>query len=57
VRDATRILVFQNGRVIETGTFDELQRRGGFFAELVKAQFGSSSLPAARGEIASKANG
>ena len=24
VRDATRILVFQNGRIIETGTFDEL---------------------------------
>jgi glucan exporter ATP-binding protein len=39
VRKATRILVFQNGRVIETGTFDELQRRGGFFSELVQAQF------------------
>jgi ATP-binding cassette, subfamily B, beta-glucan exporter len=39
VRNATRILVFQNGRVIETGTFDELQRRGGFFSELVQAQF------------------
>ncbi len=40
VRKATRILVFQNGQVIETGTFDELQRRGGFFSELVQAQFG-----------------
>jgi ATP-binding cassette subfamily B protein len=39
VRKATRILVFQNGEVIETGTFDELQRRGGFFSELVRAQF------------------
>jgi ATP-binding cassette, subfamily B, beta-glucan exporter len=39
VRGATRILVFQNGRIIETGTFDELTRRGGFFAELVHAQF------------------
>jgi len=39
VRNATRILVFQNGRVVETGTFDELQRRGEFFAELVNAQF------------------
>jgi ATP-binding cassette subfamily B protein len=39
VRDATRILVFQNGRIVEIGTFDELQRRGGFFAELVHAQF------------------
>jgi ATP-binding cassette subfamily B protein len=39
VRKATRILVFQNGQVIETGTFDELQRQGGFFSELVQAQF------------------
>src|SRR5580658_4002438 len=39
VRKATRILVFQNGEVTETGTFDELQRRGGFFSELVQAQF------------------
>ena len=40
VRDASRILVFRAGRIVETGTFDELQRRGGFFAELVEAQFG-----------------
>ena len=40
VRDATRILVFRDGRIVETGTFDELKRRGGFFAELVQAQFG-----------------
>ena len=39
IRDATRILVFHNGRIVETGTFDELQRRGGYFAELVRAQF------------------
>jgi ATP-binding cassette subfamily B protein len=39
VRNATRILVFQNGSVVESGTFDELERRGGFFAELVHAQF------------------
>ena len=47
VRKATRILVFQNGEVIETGTFDELQRRGGFFSELVRAQFAiAAELPA-----------
>jgi ATP-binding cassette subfamily B protein len=39
IRDATRILVFHDGRIVETGTFDELQRRGGYFAELVHAQF------------------
>jgi ATP-binding cassette subfamily B protein len=39
VRNATRILVFENGRMVETGTFDELVRRGGAFAALAKAQF------------------
>jgi ATP-binding cassette subfamily B protein len=50
VRDATRILVFQNGRIVETGTFSELQRRGGFFTELVAAQFGPSLPLPLRGE-------
>jgi ATP-binding cassette subfamily B protein len=39
IRNATRILVFANGRVIESGTFDELVAKGGHFAELAKAQF------------------
>jgi ATP-binding cassette, subfamily B, beta-glucan exporter len=39
IRNATRILVFRDGRIVETGTFDELERRGGFFSELVHAQF------------------
>jgi len=52
VRDATRILVFQQGRIVETGTFDELVARGGFFAELVKAQFAPTApLAVAPGEV------
>ena len=39
IRNATRILVFDDGRVIESGTFDELVAKGGHFAELAKAQF------------------
>jgi ATP-binding cassette subfamily B protein len=39
IRNATRILVFDGGRVIESGTFDELVAKGGHFAELAKAQF------------------
>ncbi|WP_426421148.1 glucan ABC transporter ATP-binding protein/ permease [Bradyrhizobium genosp. A] len=39
IRNATRILVFENGRVIESGTFDELVAKNGHFAELAKAQF------------------
>jgi ATP-binding cassette, subfamily B, beta-glucan exporter len=39
IRNATRILVFDGGRVIESGTFDELVAKGGHFAELARAQF------------------
>jgi ATP-binding cassette subfamily B protein len=39
VRNASRILVFRHGRIAESGTYEELKRRGGFFAELVQAQF------------------
>ncbi len=39
VRNATRILVFDHGQVVEAGTFAELVARGGRFAELAKAQF------------------
>ncbi|MGJ4931840.1 glucan ABC transporter ATP-binding protein/ permease [Bradyrhizobium sp. HKCCYLS2038] len=51
IRNATKILVFENGRVIESGTFDELVAKGGHFAELAKAQFmvqetARASLPA-----------
>ncbi|MBS0245152.1 MAG: glucan ABC transporter ATP-binding protein/ permease [Proteobacteria bacterium] len=39
VRNATRILVFEHGRIVESGTFDDLVAQGGRFAELAKAQF------------------
>src|SRR6202140_2344954 len=39
IRHATRILLFDGGQVIESGTFDELVAKGGRFAELARAQF------------------
>jgi ATP-binding cassette, subfamily B, beta-glucan exporter len=39
VRNATRILVFDQGRIIESGSFDDLVAQGGRFAELARAQF------------------
>jgi ATP-binding cassette subfamily B protein len=39
IRRADRILMFEHGRVIEAGAFDELMQRGGRFAELAKAQY------------------
>jgi ATP-binding cassette, subfamily B, bacterial len=37
LREADRILVFDDGRIVETGTYSELVRLGGVFAELVKS--------------------
>jgi glucan exporter ATP-binding protein len=34
VREADQILVMQDGRLVEQGTFDELVKQGGLFAEL-----------------------
>ena len=39
IRKATRILVFDGGRIVEAGTFDELHKLGGRFTQLTKAQF------------------
>jgi ATP-binding cassette subfamily B protein len=39
IRNASRILVFDDGRISESGTFDELAQLGGHFAELARTQF------------------
>jgi glucan exporter ATP-binding protein len=39
IRNADRILVFDQGRIIESGTFEALVAEGGVFAGLAKAQF------------------
>ena len=39
IRKATRILVFEAGRIVEIGSFNELNSLGGRFTQLAKAQF------------------
>jgi ATP-binding cassette subfamily B protein len=39
IRNADRILVFEQGEVVEMGSFDELVAKGGRFAHLAKAQY------------------
>jgi glucan exporter ATP-binding protein len=52
VRKASRILVFDAGKIVESGTFDELVKAGGRFASLARTQLISpepSVVPAAAG--------
>jgi glucan exporter ATP-binding protein len=42
IRKATRILVFDAGRIVESGSFEELFNLGGRFTKLSKAQFMSA---------------
>jgi ATP-binding cassette, subfamily B, bacterial len=46
LRDADRILVFDEGRIAEVGTYNELVQQGGLFSELVmSAENGLAGLP------------
>ena len=39
IRNADRIIVMNNGQILETGTHTELLSRGGFYADLYNSQF------------------
>ena len=39
IREADVILVMKDGRIIETGTHNELLKKGGFYSELYNSQF------------------
>ena len=54
IRKATRILVFEHGRIVESGTFDELMRAQGAFADLARNQFVSAEQ---RGDAAPLVSG
>lgn len=47
VRDADEILVFDQGGIAERGTFGDLVRMNGLFADLVRTQLTGDPLPAA----------
>jgi len=40
-KDADQILIMKNGEITERGTHDELVKKGGYYAELVKLQMGA----------------
>ncbi|MFL2133601.1 ABC transporter ATP-binding protein [Desemzia sp. FAM 24101] len=43
IRDADKIIVMDQGDVIETGNHDELMEKNGFYADLYNAQFANSA--------------
>jgi ATP-binding cassette subfamily B protein len=47
IRDADRILVLDKGVLVDSGTHNELVRKGGKYAELAKLQFRDEIKPAA----------
>jgi ATP-binding cassette subfamily B protein len=52
IRNADRILVFHEGRIVEAGTFDALVAENGRFAELARAQFMAAEADESEGRLA-----
>jgi ATP-binding cassette subfamily B protein len=46
VRNADRILVVDDGRIVERGTHEQLLALGGEYADLYRTQFAESDRPA-----------
>ena len=46
VQNAHRIVVLDRGSIVETGTHEDLQRRGGYYAELYQKQLLEEELEA-----------
>lgn len=50
IRNADRILVFDHGEIVESGSFDDLVKLGGRFAKLAAAQFMTGAMEKERSD-------
>jgi ATP-binding cassette subfamily B protein len=44
IREANHILVMDKGRVVESGSFEELYQQGGRFTKIMQQQYGMSKV-------------
>lgn len=43
-KNADRILIMRDGRIVESGTHEELCKAGGYYSDIVKLQLGNSAI-------------
>jgi ATP-binding cassette subfamily B protein len=53
IRAADQVLVVDDGRIVETGTHDQLMHAGGLYAELYRTQFSTSADTGESGAVSS----
>ncbi len=51
IRAADQVLVIDDGRIVESGTHEELLRRGRLYAELYRTQFAASETTGESGDV------
>jgi subfamily B ATP-binding cassette protein MsbA len=57
IKNADRVLVIDNGKVVEQGTHEALLKKGGLYQDLYERQFGLEQAPANKPVLPDQAGG